>query len=256
MKQIKNSAKRWKPAIIFVSLMGLILTGIAVAAIHDEDILWIGRFSETKIDKGFPDDWQPITFESIPEHSQYQLIKDEGRVVVKATSNSASSGLGKKVRINLKDYPYIHWSWKAVNTLSNSKIGHKAGDDYPARVYIAFKYDPNRATFAEIFEQQVGKKVFGKDLPGSAIAYVWATSDPIGTIAPNPYTKRLRMFVVQSGQRYINNWVEEKRNIYEDYKKAFGKEPTEVSSIMIMTDTDNTKDSAVAYYGDIYLSKR
>jgi len=41
----------------------------------------------------------------------------------------------------------------------------------------------------------------------------------------------------------------------EDYKQAFGKEPPMISGIAIMTDTDNTGESATAYYGDILLKK-
>ena len=42
---------------------------------------------------------------------------------------------------------------------------------------------------------------------------------------------------------------------YEDYKKAFGEEPPMISGVAIMTDTDNTGESAIAYYGDILFSK-
>ena len=42
----------------------------------------------------------------------------------------------------------------------------------------------------------------------------------------------------------------------DDYRKAFGDEPTAVSGIAIMTDTDNTGESAIAYYADIVLKKR
>jgi hypothetical protein len=50
-------------------------------------------------------------------------------------------------------------------------------------------------------------------------------------------------------------WVEEQRNIYEDYKKAFGEEPPLINGVAIMSDTDNTKERAVAYYGDITFFK-
>jgi hypothetical protein len=49
--------------------------------------------------------------------------------------------------------------------------------------------------------------------------------------------------------------VSEERNIYEDYKKAFGQEPPMISGVAIMTDTDNTGESAIAYYGDILFRK-
>jgi hypothetical protein len=72
---------------------------------------------------------------------------------------------------------------------------------------------------------------------------------------PNPYTNRVIMIVVESGETKLNQWVSEERNIFEDYKKAFGQEPPMISGIAIMTDTDNTGESATAYYGDILFRK-
>ena len=63
------------------------------------------------------------------------------------------------------------------------------------------------------------------------------------------------MIVVESGEAKLNQWVNEERNIYEDYKKAFGEEPPMISGFAIMTDTDNTGESATAYYGDIVFKK-
>ena len=63
------------------------------------------------------------------------------------------------------------------------------------------------------------------------------------------------MIVVESGPERLNQWVSEERNVYEDYKKAFGEEPSLISGVAIMTDTDNTGESATAYYGDIMFMK-
>jgi hypothetical protein len=74
-------------------------------------------------------------------------------------------------------------------------------------------------------------------------------------MVPNPFTDRVMMIVVESGDVKLNQWVSEERNLYEDYKKAFGKEPHLISGVAIMTDTDNTGESATAYYGDILFKK-
>jgi hypothetical protein len=50
-------------------------------------------------------------------------------------------------------------------------------------------------------------------------------------------------------------WGSEERNIYEDYKQAFGEEPPLMNGVVIMTHTDNTKEQATAYYyGDIQFA--
>jgi len=91
--------------------------------------------------------------------------------------------------------------------------------------------------------------------PLGAINYIWESKAPMGTMVPNPYADRVMMFVVESGSDKLNQWVNEERNVYEDYKKAFGEEPPMISGVAIMADTDNTGESAIAYYGDILFKK-
>ena len=47
----------------------------------------------------------------------------------------------------------------------------------------------------------------------------------------------------------------EERNVYDDYKRAFGEEPPIVNGVAIMTDTDDTGETATAYYGDIVFTR-
>ena len=61
------------------------------------------------------------------------------------------------------------------------------------------------------------------------------------------------MIVVRSGTRHLNQWMSERRNVLEDYRKAFGKEPPVIIGVAVMTDTDNTGETATAYYGDIAM---
>ena len=95
------------------------------------------------------------------------------------------------------------------------------------------------------------KALYGEYPPKAAINYIWGSNAPRGTRVPNPYTDRVTMIVVQSGDARKNTWITETRNIYEDYQEAFGEKPPAISGVGIMTDTDNTGDSATSYYGDI-----
>jgi hypothetical protein len=64
------------------------------------------------------------------------------------------------------------------------------------------------------------------------------------------------MIVVESGPARLNTWITEERNVYEDYKRAFGEEPPMISDVAIMTNTGNTDESAETYYGDITFKRR
>jgi hypothetical protein len=215
----------------------------------------VGTFSQAQPGQTLPPGWKPLTFEKIPTHTRYSLVKDEDQVVVKAVSHQSSSGITKEITIDPQEYPVVQWRWKVKNILKNGDVTEKSGDDYPARLYITFEYDSSRVGFFEKAKYEAAKFFYGQYPPIGAINYIWESKSPIGTIVPNPYTDRVNMIVIESGKTRLNEWITEERNVYEDYMKAFGRYPPNISGVAIMTDTDNTKESAVAYFGDIVFKK-
>ena len=105
----------------------------------------------------------------------------------------------------------------------------------------------------EKIKYNLAKQFYGEYPPSAAINYIWASHAPLGTIVSNPYTKQTKMIVVKSGKKTLNTWITEERNIFDDYIRAFGEKPPMISGIAIMTDSDNTKEAATAFYGDIQL---
>jgi hypothetical protein len=238
--------------------LGLVLvlaSSLVVMAKSDEQ-LPVGTFSQAQPGKAFPRGWEPLTFEKIPTHTQYDLVKDEDQVVVKAVSHQSSSGITREITIDPQEYPVVQWRWKVENVLKSGDVTEKSGDDYPARLYITFEYDGSKVGFLEKAKYEAAKWLYGQYPPIGAINYIWESKSPIGTLVPNPYTDRVNMIVIQSGETRLNEWITEERNVYEDYMKAFGENPPKISGVAIMTDTDNTKESAVAYFGDIVFKKR
>jgi hypothetical protein len=219
------------------------------------DVIEVGRFSAEQIGNGPPAGWKPLTFKKIDRHTTYTLVKDGNEVVVRALAESSASGLVREIKIDPKEYPIIQWRWKVMNILKNGDVSRKEGDDYPARIYITFEYDPSRLGLFEKAKYEMIRLVYGQYPPIGAINYIWESKAPKGTMVPNPYTDRVIMIVVESGESKLNQWVSQERNIYEDYRKAFGQEPPKISGVAIMTDTDNTGESATAYYGDIVFKK-
>ena len=188
--------------------------------------LAVGSFS-----RGDLTGWTPKIFQG---ETAYRLVEDDGRTVLKAESRGAASGLFKEVRLDPRSAPVLRWSWKIERTLATGDERTKAGDDYAARVYVVFP-----------------SVLFWRT---RAINYIWANKLPAGESLPNAYTANAVMVAVESGNGKAGTWVREERNIYEDYRKLFGKEPPDLGAVAIMTDTDNTGEEAVAWYGDITLS--
>jgi len=218
-------------------------------------VIEVGLFSAEAATNPLPAHWEPLNFKKIERHTQYQLVEENGQVVVKATAEASASGLIRKIAIDPKEYPVVQWRWKAANILEKGDVRKKEGDDYPARIYITFAYDPGKLSFSEKIKYQAAKLFYGEYPPLASINYIWASNAPQGLVVPNPYTDRTMMVVVESGKEKLNTWVDEQRNLYEDYKNAFKDEPPMISGVAVMTDTDNTGESATAYYGDIVFRK-
>jgi hypothetical protein len=94
-----------------------------------------------------------------------------------------------------------------------------------------------------------------QQLPYATLMYIWENHAPTGTMIASPHTERIKMIVVESGSSKLGAWDEVTRNLYDDYKQAFGEEPPSVKWIGVMTDTDNTGQSIRALYGDIKLER-
>ena len=212
--------------------------------------LEVGKFSAAPVGAALPEGWKPLTFPKVEKHTAYELVREGGAVVVRARSEAAASGLAREIRIDPREYPIVRWRWKAANLLEKSDIRSKQGDDYPARLYITFEYEPDKVSSGRRAKYRLGRLIFG-DIPIAALNYVWDGKAPAGTLVDNAYTDFAKMIVVRSGAQALGRWVEEERNVYEDYKKAFGGEPPMIKGVAIMTDTDDTGESATAYYGDI-----
>lgn len=238
-----------------LALMTVTLIALIPLQARPQEVYYVGKFSAASPGANFPSGWKPLTFKKIKAHTGYSMVKDEGTVVVKAVSDASASGLICKIRIDPEHYPTIQWRWKTENIYQNGDVTQKSGDDYPARIYITFEYDPQNISFLEKTKFEAAKLLYGEYPPGGAINYIWASKARIGTIVSNPYTDHVKMIVVESGKDTLNTWVTEERNLLNDYIIAFGKKPPMISGIAIMTDSDNTQESAVAYFGDILFKQ-
>ena len=202
-------------------------------------------FSQTyiaKFENESLDDWDEKSF---VDQTQYQIIQEGSTHVLKATAKQSASGIGKEKTIDLFKTPYINWSWKIENYLKGINEQSKSGDDYVARIYMV----------------KSGGFFIWRTL---ALNYVWSSNQESGSIWDNAYAgKNARMLALRSSSDPLNTWVQEKRNVYEDMIHLFGDKGSKAANeeayryidvVAIMTDTDDSKGEANAYYGDIFFT--
>ena len=165
----------------------------------------------------------------------YEQVRIDGRDALRATSRGTASGLYRRLRIDLEKTPILEWSWRVEGTLGDIDERTRAGDDYPARVYVIRS--------APVFVWRT-----------RAVNYVWASGRAVGESWPNAYTDSARHIALRSGGGQAGEWVQERRNVRADFQALFGRDVRHVDAVALMTDTDNTAGQAVAYYGDITFS--
>jgi hypothetical protein len=242
--------------LLFCSLaLGVAAIGWGPESASQESEFVIDRFTHDVTAEGLPQGWESLTFKKIPRHTLYSVQKSSDNFFLKAESRSSASGLIKRIELDLKTYPILAWRWKVEQFIRSGDERRKDRDDYAARVYITFKYDPNSATLWEKITYGAYKTLYGEYPPKASLNYIWANKLPRGETLVSPYTDRSYMIAVRSGEDGLETWHSEERNVLSDYKTLFGKDPPPVQGIAIMTDTDNTEEDAVAYYDDLVFKK-
>lgn len=210
-------------------------------------------FSTQKAGADMPAGWEVVKITEEKKLTQYRLVDDGGTVVLNAKAEAAASGLGQPTKIDVRTTPMLEWRWKVSRliTAADNAVGPK--EDSPARIVLSFGGDRAKLPLTDRLALSLADARSGKKTPYGTLMYVWANQAPVGTVIPNPHTGRVQMVVASSGPAGIGAWQSIKRNVLEDYKRAFGEDPGLLMSVGVLTDTDNTGESAEAWYGDIRL---
>ncbi len=166
----------------------------------------------------------------------YTVGSNENGGYFKAVADNAASGLGKEIKIDLNKTPFINITWKIEKDLPGIKENTKKGHDFAARVFAV-------------------KKTGATLLSNRAINYVFSSNSAVGLNWPSPYTKKSIDNVLANTKNNPNEWVTVKSNVKEDFKKFHDLDVNELDGLAIMSDTDNSKMKAIAYYQNIYFSE-
>jgi hypothetical protein len=121
------------------------------------------------------------------------------------------------------------------------------------RILLAFEGDRSRFTPRDALMNELARTLTGEQMPYATLMYVWCNKREPGTVLPSPRTERIRKIVLESGARNLDRWMEYERDIRADFERAFGEPPGALVSIGVMTDSDNTRSTARAWYGPVRL---
>lgn len=213
-------------------------------------------FSVARAGETLAGQWETFTVALGKRHTSYRLVDAGGVTALEASAERGASGLYRKIRIDPKRHPILEWRWKVVQAVPGADPRVPSREDSPARLVLSFHGDPEKLDFSERSTARLYHALSGEKLPFSMLMYVWADAAPEGTIAHNVHTDQIRMIVVSSGAARNGEWVSFRRNVLEDYRKAFGADPWDIVAVGVMTDSDNTGAAARALYGDITFREK
>ncbi len=232
--------------------MKLMILGIA-AALTTAGPVWIGQFEGSG---ALPAPWRVVRLsKSVPPTLYRQTIVDGVRAI-EATANSSMALLARPVTVELGATPVLCWRWRIEAPVAGADITRKSGDDYAARVYVAFDMPESALSTGTRLRLALARRLFGSAVPDAAVNYVWDNRSPVGSWRNSAYTDRARLIVAESGSTKARRWVAERFDVERDFARAFGNRPGRIIQVAVATDTDNTRSMARAAFADLHFVGR
>lgn len=179
---------------------------------------------------------QAWTHQRFRHATDYETTRLDGVAAIRAVGRRSASGLYRDVDYGVLEHPWLEWTWRVDQIQRSADIRLTEREDFAAAIFLIFGRP-------DMLNQDV-----------LTLAYVW-TSEQLreGTVVDSPHHPGfVRSIVVHSGDERSGEWLHERRNVLDDFRRAFKREPpAAVEVIAIFTDNDQTDEPVVAYYGSI-----
>jgi len=183
---------------------------------------------------GVPPGW---TLKEFAGHAAIELVRSDGRLAARLHSERASFAIHRDVVVELREFPYLSWTWKVTRLPAGGDVREAARDDQAAQLYVIFPRWPSPRTASDV------------------IGYVWDSRAPAGTRIKHPRADNVRIVVVESGPARLSEWRTYERNVAADYTALFGRQPPRVGKLAVMVDSNDTRGEAEALFGDLIFAR-
>jgi Protein of unknown function (DUF3047) len=203
--------------------------------------------------------WSPAwQHQTLPgkESTEYRLALLDGREVMTARAASSASLFRQRVNIPATELDRIQFSWKVPELIEKADLAARDNADSTVRIVLAFEGDRSKLSAKNTMLSELAHVLTGEPMPYATLMYVWCNTREPGSVITSSRTDRIRKIVVESGTMNLNSWMDYERNIRADYEKAFGEAPGALVGIGIMTDSDNTRSTTLAWYGPVNLTSK
>ena len=185
--------------------------------------------------------------------TEYQSAHKDGRWAVAASSDRSASMWRRKLKLPVGEQAGVRFSWWVQDLIADASVADASREDSPARVLFGFDGDLTRLTLRTRMMFDLAEALTGERPPYATLMYVWDNQAPVGSVVVNPRTDRVRKIVLDSGAAQLGRWRDHQRHLASDFRRVFGEAPGPLQSVAVMTDADNTRSTAQAWYGPVTL---
>ena len=213
------------------------------------DPLVVGSFSHVP-PGGALAPWEQYLVRRGNTPTEYRVTELDGERALEAEAKVGGSGLFRRIHIEPRRHPILEWRWRVPRD-SLERLKQSSGASPLARLSLGFHGDVEKLDFDDRAKLRLAMLLTANGLPYASLVYVWMLDMPVGTVFPSPHTDRVRYFVAESGTQRLGEWVQFRRDVVEDYRRAFGEDPGDIVGVGVMTDPGDDYSTRRGFYGDI-----
>lgn len=198
-------------------------------------------------------DWHAVPLPG-KRATQYQPVRKGGRAAIAARAEGSASLWRQRLDIAPERLGEVSFSWWVDALIAGADAARPDHGDAVARVLFGFDGDSRRLPLRDRLQFELAEALTGEAPPYATLSYVWETSAPLESVIVSPRSDRMRKIVLDSGATQLGRWRDHRRLLARDFRRAFGEAPGRLRSVALMTDADNTRSSARAWYGPVRFS--
>ena len=210
---------------------------LLVVSVWAADTVVVADWSKHRVgSRGIPEGWKGGNW-GTPRYD-FEIVEVDGQRMLHLKSEGDSSTIGRDIKgkVDLRETPILEWRWKVTKLPRGGNARKGQTDDEAGQVYVTWPR----------FPEPVRSRIIG---------YIWDTSAPLGETFKSEKTGTVHYVVVESGPGKLGQWITERRNVVEDFKKIYGEEPDNPAALSISIDSDDTQSSAEAFVGRILFRR-
>jgi hypothetical protein len=183
--------------------------------------------------------------------TRYGWANKDGRRAIAAVSERSASMWRRHVKVAPEQLSRVSFSWWVQDVIAGASVAEAHLEDAPARVMFGFAGDVASLPMRTRMLYDLAEALTGERPPYATLMYVWDATAPVGSVIINPRSDRIRKIVVDSGPGELRRWRDHRRDLAADFQRAFGERPGLLTSVAVMTDSDNTRSHATSWYGPV-----